>query len=376
MEVKVNPKPIVDLGADLFICEGEVLELKAPENCIAQWIPGGHQQSIELYEEGNYKLIATNEFGCIGEDEIKIGILDDYNLSIGDLTTNEGSVLLNVDTECLNYEWENHDESQFFKKDGWMDPNYINMLTCRGNGLVEVYVDNHARINMGDKISICEGTSVMLDAGHWERYLWSTGETDRTIRVNKSSTYNVKVWDSNNSEVSDVIEVEILPTPRLEIIADTLNMYLGQAGILDAGPGFSSYEWSTGSTNNSIEILEKGEYTVEVTNQFGCKAIDKISVNLPKSKLAVANVFTPNELEENKQFYPVFKGVVTDFEMYIYSRWGEQLFQLKKSMVVNNELKGEGWDGTYKGKKAASGVYVWIIFYDGQKRYGTITLLR
>ena len=36
--------------------------------------------------------------------------------------------------------------------------------------------------------------------------------------------------------------------------------------ILDAGPGFDSYLWSTGETTQIIEVSESGDYNVEVGN--------------------------------------------------------------------------------------------------------------
>jgi len=44
----------------------------------------------------------------------------------------------------------------------------------------------------------------------------------------------------------------------------------GEQAFLDAGPGFETYLWSTGSTNQSIIVAEPGEYWVEVANDFGC----------------------------------------------------------------------------------------------------------
>jgi gliding motility-associated-like protein len=41
--------------------------------------------------------------------------------------------------------------------------------------------------------------------------------------------------------------------------------------------------------------------------------------------------------------------------MDIYNRWGE--------MVYSSQDFGEGWDGSYKGDKAPSGVYVCVLFY-------------
>jgi gliding motility-associated-like protein len=154
-------------------------------------------------------------------------------------------------------------------------------------------------------------------------------------------------------------------------------MYKGPTLTLEAGSGYSSYYWNTGSDWRTIEVEDPGDYSVKVENEHGCVANATISVKLLKPKMVVPNVFTPNGKGPNEIFYPVFKGVVTDFEMYIYTRWGEQVFQLKKPMVANNELKDEGWNGEYKGKESAIGVYVWIIFYGGKEQeHGTVTLFR
>ena len=62
-----------------------------------------------------------------------------------------------------------------------------------------------------------------------------------------------------------------------------------------------------------------------------------------------------------------------DFQMIIYSRAGEQVFESRNP--------DEGWDGTVKGMKAPVGVYVYIIkFIDafGQQHdlKGSVTLVR
>ncbi|UAY51204.1 LamG-like jellyroll fold domain-containing protein [Ferruginibacter albus] len=44
--------------------------------------------------------------------------------------------------------------------------------------------------------------------------------------------------------------------------------------VLDAGPGYSSYKWSTGATGRTITPTQKGKYKVTVTNSSGCEASD------------------------------------------------------------------------------------------------------
>jgi gliding motility-associated-like protein len=90
---------------------------------------------------------------------------------------------------------------------------------------------------------------------------------------------------------------------------------------------------------------------------------------------AMPNGFTPNGDGLNDIFR--IRGVqpenITKFNFQIYDRWGQVIF------YTNNIL--EGWDGTYKGKESPPGVYVWVIYYEDNKKQkisnkGTITLVR
>ncbi|WP_372753924.1 gliding motility-associated C-terminal domain-containing protein, partial [Labilibaculum sp.] len=381
INVIAHDLPIVDLGPDLYICEGEQLILEAPDGFQIEWIPGGFTQEIYVYEASEYTLKVTDEYGCIGQDEIEIFVNENPEVYLGrDTTIAEGDILLlDAGSGYVEYEWSNQENSQYLKvdRDGEYSVDVVDVNGCKGNGTVKVAVNPVPVINLGGDAGICEGTSLMLDAGSWEKYEWSTGETTRTINVNKTGDYIVSVWDVYGLMGTDTLHVEVYPSPELNLTTDTLSFYKGQSVTIDAGAGYSSYYWSTGSDWRSIDVDEAGDYTVEVSNSYGCLVKSTATVEMLQPKMVVPNVFTPNGQGPNEIFYPVFKGVVTDFEMYIYSRWGEQLFELRKDMVSNNELKYEGWDGTYKGKESEIGVYVWMIFYGGKERaHGTVTLFR
>jgi gliding motility-associated-like protein len=85
----------------------------------------------------------------------------------------------------------------------------------------------------------------------------------------------------------------------------------------------------------------------------------------------IPNVFTPGySLNLNDQFAP--KGNYIDhYDMQIFNRWGERIY---------STFDSKPWDGTYKGRLAQEGVYVYkIIIYgfDGKPQYfdGTVTVM-
>jgi hypothetical protein len=54
----------------------------------------------------------------------------------------------------------------------------------------------------------------------------------------------------------------------------------GTTLLLDAGPGFSSYQWSTGDVSQTSLIDSAGDFSVVVTDGNGCTASDTIAVTL------------------------------------------------------------------------------------------------
>ncbi|MBT8326192.1 MAG: gliding motility-associated C-terminal domain-containing protein [Bacteroidia bacterium] len=88
----------------------------------------------------------------------------------------------------------------------------------------------------------------------------------------------------------------------------------------------------------------------------------------------VPNAFTPHNIDNINDNFGWSDVFVRDFEMRIFNRWGEKVYQ--------STDKNDTWSGDSKntGLKE-SGVFVWIVTYKGwdDKRYikkGTVTLLR
>jgi len=86
----------------------------------------------------------------------------------------------------------------------------------------------------------------------------------------------------------------------------------------------------------------------------------------------IPNVFSPNGDGLNDMIN-VHGRCISTFNLQIFNRWGEKVFE--------TSTLSESWDGTFRGQKLDTGVFVYKaegVSIDGQefKLKGNITLLR
>ena len=204
-----------------------------------------------------------------------------------------------------------------------------------------------------------------------ESVSWNFGDPEGTGNISsefepahafsRPGEYTVTVTEIFNGisyEYAERVVVANLPYP---VLGDTVYLYPGSTIVLDAGEGFSTYEWSTGETSSAIQISEPGAYWVYVQNDRCCFNGDSVEVVL--FDIYVPNAFRPGGM--NNRFRAVASSgqAIENFHMLIYNRWGQLFFESKDI--------SEGWDGTFDGSPAPGDVYVWLIQWDILKDTGT-----
>lgn len=93
-----------------------------------------------------------------------------------------------------------------------------------------------------------------------------------------------------------------------------------------------------------------------------------------EGNVAIPDAFTPNGDGRN-DFLLIFTFFVEDYELVVYNRWGEAVYQ------TNSTELNQFWDGTYRGTQATPGLYTYRVrFTDAQgrefSRQGAIRLIR
>ena len=119
------------------------------------------------------------------------------------------------------------------------------------------------------------GSITLVAAGKFPpfSFLWEDGATT-AFRSNLSAgNYFVTVSDFN--ETGQAFAIEISPSPSFEIevqtMASNLNQQNGMAFVtLVNAQEPLLYEWSNGEISPNINNLAAGDYTVSVTDAYGC----------------------------------------------------------------------------------------------------------
>jgi PKD repeat protein len=155
--------------------------------------------------------------------------------------------------------------------------------TCTDRDTVVVRVLARPIVSLGVDGSICAGTRI-LDAGVYPfaKYLWSTGETTRTISVSAAGTYSVTVTDSARNVVRDTINLIGGPAFTAQLGANRDLCIGGNITLTPAITGATtpSCVWSTGDTTMAINVTTAGTYSMIATNESGCMSFDTIEVTL------------------------------------------------------------------------------------------------
>lgn len=128
------------------------------------------------------------------------------------------------------------------------------------------------RLTPSGIVMICPGDSVILDAGVWPSVRWSTGAISRRITVKNIGTYSALVTDTNGcSARSDTFTLGYYAKP-LPLIQPTGPLFpcFGDSLLLDGGPGYAAWRWTTGATTRTIVVKNSGRYGVAVRSLDGC----------------------------------------------------------------------------------------------------------
>ena len=143
-----------------------------------------------------------------------------------------------------------------------------------------------------DGLTYCVGedSTLVTVLEPYSMYEWSPmGETGQSIWT-VAGNYTVTVTDANgcvDSAMVNVVQVDNPIEPVITVTGD-LEFCEGGSAVLSGPPGYSQYNWNTGSTTQDITVFESGIYVLYVTDSIGCSSATS-SVEIIVNPIPVAS---------------------------------------------------------------------------------------
>lgn len=418
VSVVVNPIPTVSV-TNAIICEGQSATLTAaslqPAGGSLLWSTGEITPSISVSPSSNttYTVVYTLN-GCsspqasatVTVNPVPQTTINNATICNGDATT----LTATPDLPGGTFQWSpNGETTSIISVNPSVTTSYSAVYTLNGcpsnsvSGLVTVNPIPSVSF-AGSNLQGCAPLSTTM----WNSSTFATqstltqwyvdgnpiivGDTVSFPFVN-AGCYNITLEMTLNGctgsqTYSDFVCVEGLPVANFTTDINSFSQPSQNVTFSNNSIGATQYIWNTGDGNTyTSEDLTHlfsntgNGYTVWLTaiSDLGC--IDSTSVNLPFMEeiiYYIPNSFTPDGDEFNNIFTPIFtSGIdIHTFEMSIFNRWGEMVFETKDPLV--------GWDGSYgnQGLDVQSGVYTYKIsfktpqFDDRREILGHVNVVR
>ena len=288
-DVLITDLPILDLGPDTTLCYADTLILNA---CIPTAFD--YEWSTSIIDTFCTKVaVKTNQYIVKVQDTLGFTLRDTINVFVsptnaelgpdqlicpGDTVTlipaNPGPVKtwfpsLSTASQLKVYESGTY---KFVTSDQY---------GCLEEDSVDIAVDFVPDVELGNDTLICNGSTVILDAGSGNpgtTYQWNIpGATTQTFFISAPGTYWVDITTAAGCVASDTIDIAVALAPVVNLGPDFTACDTFELNAVNTG---STYLWSTGATTQILRSFIPGTYFVQVTNQFGCDASDTINVQI------------------------------------------------------------------------------------------------
>ena len=292
--VTVLTNPIVNLGNDTTICAGDSIRLDANNaGAVFLWNTTEITQAITVDTSGNYEVLVTDINGCQGRDSLNFLVIPFPVVMLGNDTTlcQGDTLLLDAGNPGAPYLWSTGEVTQQIEvmTSGSFDVIVGAGLTCSATDTIIITVNTSPIVDLGNDTTICQGDSIMLDAGNaGAAYLWNTGETTQTIATNSSGIHVVTVQDPITGCLTpDTLTLSISTPTAVTITSGNSDVCLGSASIdltiaplggIVSGLGVVGDQFNPNSAALVVDQVNVITYTL--IDSYGCISSDSTEITV------------------------------------------------------------------------------------------------
>lgn len=361
------------------------------------WSPtGGNTATASNLNSGAYTVLITDANGCTFSQPVNVPAIGGPTLTLSNVVNascgqTNGSATVNATggTAPYVYAWSPTGGTGTTAT-GLAAGNYTITVTDNSGCIVSetavigggsaitvngtVIDENCGQGNGGINITTTGGTSPLT-------FTWSPGgETTQNITNIVGGSYSVTVSDASGCSTTSTFEVEVVGSLPVGVNPSSATIEQGDTVQMTASGGLI-YTWSP-TTNLSCVSCDTvlaspvvtTTYEVTVTDANGCSGTAEVIIYVNpicSQEIFVPTIFSPNS-DGNNDKQCVLGNCIATMTFSIYNRWGELVFETNDQNTC--------WDGTYKGKKVNSDVFVFklnAILLNGKEvnQSGNLTVL-
>jgi hypothetical protein len=335
--ITVNQGADLDAGPDQLLCTGQVVQLQARGNGTNyQWTPATGLSATDIpnpianpTSTTVYTVSAIGPDGCKSTDDVMVIVRQAPTLRVRDqiVYSCSGDSAIMAVSGAFTYSWLplegiSQPNSTVPKAAPAVTTTYTvtgrDQFGCEATAEVVVVVAEKPVADAGPDLTVCRGNQVTLSGSGGMTYKWeaSTGDIspeestaqNPVVRPVVTTVYTLTVTNEVGCVSKDVVRVTVVRSPEIITSNDTAVCFgFGSFAQLSARGGVG-YAWQPATGLNDPNIpnpIARPEvtttYTVQVTGENGCIAVDSVKVMVMPTPFADAG---PNVLACPNQ--PVF----------------------------------------------------------------------
>lgn len=290
----------------------------------ALWSTNDSTTELTISAAGLYSVTVTDIYGCEISDSIEISTFESPQVSIvGDEILCEGTTnILTLEGDFEQFAWsdQSNEDSLVINAEGLYLVEAISSEGCLATDSVQVRLQLNPIVDLQGDSLFCESTTMSLMANSPNQNVqfdWSNGSNGvDSITISQIGNYFVSVTDEFGCEGQDSLDINFYPPALLDVIGETTFCPGDTSELIALGP-YTSIEWSTGELEPSINVLNPGNYSVTVSDEFGCLMMESLDLTwLPAPNVSITgdtsfceNAFTQLEAQTDGTFVEWSNGM-------------------------------------------------------------------
>lgn len=245
------PHPSINLGPDIYTLQADTVIIRAPKGFTTYYWQNSSKADTFVVQKkytSEYWLQVRNAYGCTDYDTV---MLYTYDIGVSSFDNLNNCEVTESNTVKMYLKVNNYD-------------------TLYAGTIIDAsYNFNNTNVNQSFTLAqkISPNDSALL-------------EFTTPITISDTGNYTIsgtvsmenEVYDGNN-EATGNLRIGAFPVN----LGPDINSY-DENVTLNAGSGFLSYLWSTGDTDQEIEVSSSGTYAVTTTDVNSCESSDSLKV--------------------------------------------------------------------------------------------------